>query len=184
MSSMLETAVFGGGCFWCTEAIFQRVRGVHSVTPGYAGGKMVNPSYEKVSMGTTGHAEVIKIEFDPQLISYEDLVTLFFDVHDPTTKDQQGADVGPQYRSIILTTTEEQTQQAMKIKEQLEHDHVYHASITTEILPLNQFYTAEEYHKNYFVENKEQPYCQFVIAPKVKKFLERHAAIAKQDPVV
>ncbi len=184
MSSTHELAIFGGGYFWCTEAIFQRVRGVISVTPGYAGGKISNPSYEKVSMGTTGHAEVIQIEFDSTQSSYEDLVTLFFDVHDSTTKDQQGADIGTQYRSVILTTTEEQALQAMKIKVALEDSHAFRSAITTEILPLDQFYTAEEYHKNYFVENKEQPYCQFVIAPKVKKFLERHAAIATPEPTV
>lgn len=169
-----EVAVFGGGCFWCTEAIFQRVKGVVSVTPGYAGGKMENPSYEEVSSSTTGHAEVIKIEFDTNVIKYEELLDIFFHTHDPTTADQQGADVGPQYRSLILTTTPQQQEQANKMKQILTKSGEFKALIQTEIHPLGRFFSAENYHKDYYVNHPHAPYCQLVIAPKIKHFMEAY----------
>ncbi len=179
MSSNKEIAVFGGGCFWCTEAIFARVRGVLSVTSGYAGGTVDNPNYEEVSTSTTGHAEVIKLEFDPKVISYAELLDIFWHVHDPTTLNQQGADMGTQYRSIILTTSDEQRKQALASKEALDASHEYKNPIVTNIRPLDKFYTAEEYHKNYFEKHESQPYCELVIAPKIKKFLEKYGDKAK-----
>ncbi|SRR5258708_30967934 len=179
MSSSKETAVFGGGCFWCTEAIFTRVRGVLSVTSGYAGGTIVNPNYEEVSTSTTGHAEVIKIEFDPKVISYAELLDIFWHVHDPTTLNQQGADMGTQYRSIILTTSDEQQKKALASKKALDESHEYKNPVVTNIRPLDKFYTAEEYHKNYFEKHESQPYCELVIAPKIKKFLEKYGDKAK-----
>ncbi len=164
----LEIAVFGGGCFWCTEAIFQRLRGVISVSPGYSGGTVPNPTYEQVCTGTTGHAEVARIEFDPQIISYSDLLEVFFTTHDPTTKNQQGADVGPQYRSVIFYTSAAQKTAAKTILPP-------HA--VTEILPLDQFYPAENYHQNYFNSHKDAPYCQLVIAPKIRKLLDHYGRL-------
>lgn len=174
MVSKTEIAIFGGGCFWCTEAIFTRVRGVLSVESGYAGGMKEHPTYEDVSSGTTKHAEVIKITFDPTVITYPELLDIFWHVHDPTTLNQQGADVGTQYRSIILTTSSDQMSQAKLSKQTLEKSHEYKNTITTLIQPLDQFYAAEEYHKNYFETHPSQPYCELVIAPKVKKFIEKY----------
>lgn len=167
-----EQAVLGGGCFWCTEATFQMLKGVTDVTPGYAGGNDSSPTYEKVSMGSTGHAEVIKIEFDPKEISYTDLLTVFFNVHDPTQLNRQGADVGVQYRSVILYTTGAQKETAESFIRNLESQKAYEAPIRTEIKKLEKFYPAEEYHKNYFKKNPDKAYCQIVIQPKVEK-LER-----------
>jgi peptide-methionine (S)-S-oxide reductase len=169
-----EIAVFGSGCFWCSEAIFQRLRGVKTVTSGYAGGTVDNPSYEDVSTGRTQHAEVVKLEFDPSIIKYEDLLDIFWHIHDPTTLNKQGADVGTQYRSIILTTTKEQEKTANEMKKTLDHSKEFKDSIVTEIKPLTTFFTAEDYHKNYFIEHPEASYCQLVIAPKVKHFLEKY----------
>lgn len=164
---MTETAVFGGGCFWCTEAVFRRLIGVSTVTSGYAGGQTDNPDYESVSTGTTGHAEVIQIEFDPNIISYQTLLEVFFTVHDATQKDRQGADVGTQYRSIILTTSQEQLEQAeKKVKEQ-------GSKITTQVAPLEKFYTAEQYHHAYYDRNPTQPYCLLTIVPKLDKVQEK-----------
>lgn len=170
-----ETAVFGGGCFWCTEAIFVRVKGVTSVVSGYAGGSTDNPTYDDVSSSTTGHAEVIKVNFDPSIISYSDLLDIFFHIHDPTSLNQQGADMGTQYRSIILTTSPEQQTEAQDYKEKLEKSHEFKNRIVTLIQSLATFYTAEEYHAQYFEKHASQPYCELVIAPKVKKFLEKFA---------
>ena len=175
----METAVFGCGCFWCTEAIFLKVRGVNSVVSGYAGGKVEKPSYERVSMGTTGHAEVIKIEFDPTVISYEELLDIFWHVHDPTTLNRQGADVGTQYRSIILYTTEEQRRTAEKSLSNMNKSGEFSKPIITEIKPLEHFYDAESYHQNYFENNSLNPYCQVVIAPKLSHFLEKYAKKVK-----
>jgi peptide-methionine (S)-S-oxide reductase len=175
----LETAIFGGGCFWCTEAIFQRVKGVVTVTPGYAGGHNPNPTYEQVSAGTTNHAEVIKLEFDPSIISYPELLDIFWHVHDPTTLNKQGADEGTQYRSVIFYTTETQRSQAENSMQQVQLSGEYSKSLVTEIKKCDNFFTAEEYHKNYFNENANQPYCQLVIAPKLEKFLEKYADKAK-----
>jgi len=168
-----EYAVFGGGCFWCTEAVFQRLKGVKSVMPGYAGGATPNPSYELVCTGRTGHAEVIRIEFDPAEISYADLLEVFFATHDPTTKDRQGNDHGTQYRSIILYASDDQKQAAEEAIRKFAPD--FPAPIVTEIKPLGVFYPAEDYHQNYFNENGAQPYCSFVISPKLAKFRKKFA---------
>jgi methionine-S-sulfoxide reductase len=168
-----ESAVFGGGCFWCTEAVFQRLRGVKSVTSGYAGGSMPNPSYEQVSSGWTGHAEVTKIEFDPGVTSYANLLEVFFATHDPTTKDRQGNDRGTQYRSIILYADEKQKKEAEEAIREFQPD--FPAPIVTEVKPLADFYPAEDYHQNYYNENGSQPYCSFVISPKLAKFRKKFA---------
>lgn len=169
-----ETAVFGGGCFCCTETLFKLVRGVQSVVSGYAGGARQNPSYEQVSSGATGHAEVIKIEFDPQQISYDELLDIFWHVHNPTTLNQQGADVGSQYRSIILYTSDDQQKKATAAKQAIEKSGEFHSPVVTQIQKLDTFYTAEEYHQNYFANNPAQPYCNFVIAPKLHEFLDKY----------
>lgn len=175
-----EIAVFGGGCFWCTEAVFTMLKGVASVTSGYAGGSVANPSYEDVSSGRTGHAEVIKIEYDPSQISYQDLLAVFFATHDPTTLNRQGNDVGTQYRSIILYTSEDQKQLAMHYIQDLEKSSPGGAPLVTEVNPLGEFYEAEEYHKNYYAQNKSQPYCQVIISPKVKKAQVQFAELLKK----
>lgn len=170
-----DTAIFGGGCFWCTEAVFQRLKGISKVISGYAGGYTENPTYGDVSDGLTGHAEVIQIEFDPKEITYNELLDIFFHVHDPTTLNKQGADAGTQYRSIILYTSEEQKQQAEEMLKKLKESKEFDSPIVTEIKPLQKFYTAEEYHQNYYNTNQNQPYCQIVITPKVNKFLQKYA---------
>lgn len=175
MNSKVEIAIFGGGCFWCTEAIFSRVKGVVSVTSGYAGGTTVNPTYDDVSSGATGHAEVIRIEFDPNIITYMELLDIFWHVHDPTSLNQQGADIGTEYKSIILTTSSQQLEQATESMKKLDDSHEYKNRIVTRILPLEKFYTAEQYHAHYFENHATQPYCELVIAPKIKKFLEKYA---------
>ena len=172
---MTEIAIFGGGCFWCTEAIFLKVKGVESVVSGYAGGTVENPSYERVSSGRTGHAEVIKILFNPSVISYEELLDIFWHVHDPTSLNQQGADVGTEYRSVIIYTSDEQKKKAEEVLKQISNSGEFKRPIVTEILKLDRFYDAESYHKNYFENNSLQPYCQLVIAPKLAHFLEKYA---------
>ncbi len=172
-------ATFAGGCFWCTEAIFKRLRGVSSVLPGYAGGDKENPTYEQVISGNTGHAESIQIEFDPEKISYHDLVYVFFRLHDPTTLNRQGNDVGAQYRSIVFYHDEEQKKTAHEVKDKLEKDKVYQDKIVTEIIPYVHFYPAEEYHQDYFARNSSQPYCQYVIDPKVRKLLDEYKEYLK-----
>jgi peptide-methionine (S)-S-oxide reductase len=172
-----EVAVFGGGCFWCTEAVFVMLRGVHAVLPGYAGGIKSNPTYEEVSSGSTGHAEVIKINYDPTQVSYRDLLTVFFGSHDPTTLNRQGADSGTQYRSIILTTSDAQAREAETFIKELNDSHKDGAPIVTEIKPLEQFYSAEEYHKNYYANNPEEGYCQLVINPKLDKVKTKFAEL-------
>lgn len=179
-SNNLEVAVFGGGCFWCTEAVFSRLRGVETITSGYAGGKTANPNYFQVSEELTGHAEVIKLEFDPSVISYDQLLDIFWHVHDPTTLNQQGADVGTQYRSIILYTTDEQKQKAEAYLAQLKTSNEFRSPIVTEIKALDQFYTAEEYHQRYYERNADQPYCQVVITPKVQKLLQKYGDLVKK----
>lgn len=180
MANKIDVAVFGGGCFWCTEAVFERVRGVETVTSGYAGGKMANPSYFQVSEELTGHAEVVQLEFDPSIISYEQLLDIFWHVHDPTTLNQQGADVGTQYRSVILYTSETQKQQAEAFRAKLIETNEFRAPIVTEIKALDTFYTAEEYHQRYFDRNENQPYCQVVIDPKIKKLLAKYGELVKK----
>lgn len=179
MNSNREIAVFGGGCFWCTEAVFQRVRGVVSVQSGYAGGNTNNPTDEEVYSGRTNHAEVLKIEFDPSIIAYDELLDIFFHTHDPTTLNQQGADVGTQYRSIILTTTDEQNEFATKAIQRLADSKEFSAPIVTQVQPLKEFFNAEDYHANYYTNNENAPYCQLVIAPKLQKFLEKYKDKAK-----
>lgn len=166
-------AYFGGGCFWCTEAFFQLLRGVVNVTPGYAGGKITNPNYYEVSEGNTGHAEIIKIEYDPKKISYEDLLEVFWNVHNPTSLNRQGNDIGTQYRSIILCTDDDQYKEALLSKKQIQNSGQYEGVIVTEIDKLDKFYDAESYHKNYFINHKEEPYCQIVINPKLQKLKEK-----------
>lgn len=176
---MTQEAVFGGGCFWCTEAIFQMLKGVTSVTSGYAGGDKENPDYHSVSAGTTGHAEVIKVAFDPEVIAYETLLEVFFATHDPTTLNKQGNDVGEQYRSVILYTSDEQKNQAQEYIKKLEDAGEFPDKVVTEVQPLGDFYTAEEYHQNYYNENQDKPYCQIVISPKIQKFKEKHPELLK-----
>jgi len=167
---VMETATLGGGCFWCLEAIYRELRGVEKIVSGYSGGSMPNPSYEEVSTGTTGHAEVVQITFDPGIISFRELLEVFFTIHDPTTLNRQGADVGTQYRSLILYHTPEQKAVAQEVIAELEEAKVWGAPIVTEVVPFKAFYQAEEYHQEYFERNPHQPYCRLVIAPKVAKF--------------
>lgn len=174
-----EIAVFGGGCFWCTEAVFKMLKGVSSVASGYAGGTMDNPSYEDVSGGATGHAEVIKIEFDPQAISFNDLLAVFFGTHDPTSLNKQGNDVGEQYRSVVLYTTPEQKKQAEDYIKELNESSKEGKPIVTEVKPLEKFFEAEDYHHDYYEKNKDKPYCQVVINPKLKKAKEQFAQLLK-----
>ena len=166
----LEKATFGEGCFWCSEAIFKRVKGVKSVVVGYAGGTDANPSYEEVCTGRTGHAEVSQITFDPKEVSYDELLKIFWKTHDPTTLNKQGADVGTQYRSVIFYHSEEQKEKAEHYKEELNKSGAYSNPIVTQIVPFKNFYKAEDYHQDYFEKNPTQGYCSFVIAPKVEKF--------------
>jgi peptide-methionine (S)-S-oxide reductase len=164
-----ETAVFGGGCFWCTEAVFQQLKGVVSVEPGYAGGTTGKPTYESVSSGTSGHAEVVRVVFDPTQISYRDLLTVFFASHDPTTPNQQGNDVGPQYRSLVLFTTPEQGDTARRFIQELEDSAIEGGAIVTQVSPLEDFYLAEPEHQQFYERNPNQAYCQLVINPKLEK---------------
>lgn len=174
-----QLIVFGGGCFWCTEAVFTMLKGVISVESGYAGGATKNPTYEQICNGDTGHAEVIKTEYDADVISLETLLTVFFASHDPTTKNRQGNDVGTQYRSIILYENEEQKTIAEKFVAELNASHEKGAPITTEIKILDAFYPAEDYHKNYYEQNKNQAYCQVVINPKLAKVQKEFAKLLK-----
>ena len=166
-----ETAILAGGCFWCLEAVFDRLRGVQSVESGYIGGHVKNPAYREVCAGTTGHAEAVRITFDPAEISFADLLEVFFAIHDPTTKDRQGNDVGTQYRSAIFYTSDEQKRAAEEKIKQLSG--AFAAPIVTEVAPATAFYEAEGYHQEYFENNPAQPYCQMVVAPKVRKALEK-----------
>jgi len=166
----LQKATFGSGCFWCTEAIFENLNGVHSVISGYAGGQVLNPTYEEVCTGTTGHAEVTQITYDPSIISYDELLEVFWKTHDPTTLNRQGNDVGPQYRSIIFYHNDEQKQLAEKYKAELDKSGAWDNPIITEISPLTSYFSAENYHQDYYNNNPNQGYCAFVIAPKLEKF--------------
>lgn len=166
MKRKTETVVFGGGCFWCTEAVFGMLRGIAGVASGYAGGQAANPTYERVSTGTTGHAEVLKIDFYPEEISFHDLLTVFFASHDPTTRNRQGADVGTQYRSIILYTTEEQKKEAEAYIQEIDNPK---RPIVTEVKKFEHFYPAEEYHHQYYANHPDQPYSQVIIQPKIEK---------------
>lgn len=170
MGKNLEKATLGGGCFWCTEAVYLELKGVADVKPGYSGGHVKNPSYREVCNETTGHAEVVQITFDPAIVNYTEILEVFFVTHDPTTLNRQGNDVGTQYRSAIFYHSEQQKQTAQKVIELLTKDKVYNKPIVTEVTAFSAFYPAEDYHVNYFARNKNQPYCQFVVAPKVEKF--------------
>ncbi len=176
----MKTAVFGGGCFWCTEAVFQMLKGVSKVESGYAGGKTEKPSYEAVSSGSTGHAEVIRVTYDPAVITYDDLLTVFFGSHDPTTPNRQGADVGEQYRSVILYQTPEEKGVAERISREIQESLTDGTRVVTQIVPLEQFFPAESYHQNYFKENTSAPYCQIIIEPKIEKVKKRFAELVKQ----
>jgi peptide-methionine (S)-S-oxide reductase len=166
--STSETAILGGGCFWCLEAVYLEARGVTRVESGYMGGPAPNPTYEQVCAGTTGHAEVVRLEFDPKVISYRDILEIFFTIHDPTTLNRQGNDVGTQYRSVIFFTSPEQEATARKVMAEMAA--VWDAPIVTQVLPLDTWYKAEDYHQNYFAQHPLQGYCAFVVAPKVAKF--------------
>jgi len=170
-----EVILLGGGCFWCTEAVFQRLEGVESVVSGYAGGLIEHPSYQQICTGKTGHAEVIKVTFDPEIISLETLLEVFWATHDPTTLNRQGADVGPQYRSAIFYLNEYQRELAEKMKAELNLSGVFDSPLVTEITAFSNFYPAENYHQEYYNQNGMQPYCQFVVKPKVDK-LKKHFA--------
>jgi len=172
-----EETVFGGGCFWCTEAVFKMLRGVVSVFPGYAGGTKKNPTYDEVSDGATGHAEVIRIEYDPGKISFRDLLTVFFATHDPSTPNRQGNDVGTQYRSIILYTSVAQKEEALRFIEEVNASSKEGNRAVTEVKPLEVFYKAESYHKDYFERNPENRYCQLVINPKLEKVQKKFAEL-------
>jgi len=175
----LETAVFGGGCFWCTEAVFKMLKGVTSVLPGYAGGIKPNPTYEEVTSGDTGHAEVVQIIYDPAQVAYTTLLTILFASHDPTTKNRQGNDVGTQYRSVIFYTTEQQKEEAEQFIKELNASSKAGKPIITEVQPLDKFYEAENYHRDYFAKNPGNPYCEAVINPKLEKVNKEFAKLLK-----
>lgn len=168
----LKTATFGGGCFWCTEAVFQNLKGVRKVVSGYMGGTTENPTYMEICNGDTGHAEVIQVEFDDEEVSFDDLLLVFFKTHNPTTLNRQGNDVGTQYRSVIFYHDQEQKQQANDMIDRLTRELVYEKPIITEVAPVMDFYKAEDYHQNYYNDNPNKPYCAFVIQPKLNKFIE------------
>ena len=177
----METATLAGGCFWCTEAILKRLKGVTSVESGYSGGQMDNPNYDKVSMGTTGHAEAVQITFDPNIISYATLLDVFWKLHDPTTLNKQGADVGTQYRSVIFYHTDEQKKIAEKSKSELEKSGIYYDPIVTQIVPFEKFYKAEDYHQEYYYTNATNPYCRIVIDPKITKLYKDFSSLVKEE---
>jgi peptide-methionine (S)-S-oxide reductase len=176
-----EIATLGGGCFWCLEAVFKELRGVTELMSGYAGGNVPNPNYRQVCTGTTGHAEVVQVRFDPAELSYADLLRVFFTIHDPTTKDRQGNDIGPQYRSIILTHSDVQAAAARTVMQEITESKIWPAPIVTEIVPLKAFYPAEEEHYDYFARNPWTGYCQVVVAPKVAKFRKQFADRLKRQ---
>lgn len=173
--AQLDTASFGAGCFWCVEAVFQNLKGVATVESGYAGGKISNPTYKEVCSGLTGHAEICRITYDPKVVSYKELLEVFWKVHDPTTLNQQGNDRGTQYRSVVFYYNDEQRKEAEFYKAELDKSGAYSGKIVTEISPMAPFYKAENYHQNYFNENGDQPYCVFVVKPKVEKFKKAFA---------
>jgi len=169
-----EVATIASGCFWCIEAIFNEVDGIEKVVSGYTGGKTINPLYSEVCSGATGHAEAVQLTFDPGRISFEQILRIFFSIHDPTTLNRQGADVGTQYRSAIFYHNEEQKAVAEQVIQELSSENVWDSPIVTEVVPFNKFYAAEDYHQKYFEENRDQAYCQMVIAPKLVKFRKRY----------
>src|SRR3989344_3767195 len=176
-----ETAVFGGGCFWCTEATFSMFKGVLSVIPGYTGGIKVKPTYEEVSGGNTGHTEVIQVQFDPSIITYDDLLTVFFAVHDPTQRGGQGNDIGTQYKSAVFYASAAQKDAAEKLLAELTETKAYEKPVVTEVCPLGVFYPAEQDHREYYKRNTDAPYCQIVIAPKLKRLQDRFFALLRHE---
>jgi peptide-methionine (S)-S-oxide reductase len=172
--SRTDVATLGGGCFWCLEAVYQELRGVEKVESGYSGGHVTNPTYREVCSETTGHAEVVQVTFDPDMVSYRDILEVYFTIHDPTTLNRQGADVGTQYRSVIFYHDDEQRRVAEAVISDLESEGLWRDPIVTEVVPFDEFYVAEEYHQDYFRNNGFQPYCQVIIAPKVAKFRKQH----------
>lgn len=180
MNEELQVATLGSGCFWCTEAFFLKLNGVESVVSGYSGGKVKNPTYREVCTGLTGHAEVVQVMFNPKMISYEEILEVFWNTHDPTTLNKQGADEGTQYRSAVFYHTEEQKKIAEEYKIQLDKSGVYKNRIVTEITPFSIFYPAEDYHQNYYALNPNQGYCQYVIRPKVEKFNKQYGSKLKK----
>ncbi|MBN8547879.1 MAG: peptide-methionine (S)-S-oxide reductase MsrA [Deltaproteobacteria bacterium] len=179
MTKKTETLTVGGGCFWCIEATFQSFRGVEKVESGYAGGTTKNPTYDEVGMGTTQHAEVVQITFDPAVISVQQLLTVFFHAHDPTTKNRQGGDVGPQYRSIILYADEGQRLAAETVMKEITAQKIWKDPLVTEVVPLSDFYRAEDYHQDYYANNPSKGYCALVIAPKLQKIRKEFHALLK-----
>ena len=181
MNDNSETATLANGCFWCSEAIFKRLKGVKSVVPGYSGGIVKDPSYNQVCTGNTGHAESIQVEFDPKIIPYERILDIFWHTHDPTTLNRQGNDVGTQYRSAIFYHSQEQKEIADKSKKELEKEGFFKSPIVTEISPFGNFYVAEDYHKNYYENNQDAPYCSFIISPKVSKLLMKYGNAVQEQ---
>lgn len=182
MSNQFETVTLAGGCFWCLEAVYDEVKGILSVESGYANGHVKNPSYQDVCKGNTGHAEAIQIKFDPSIISFRDLLNVFFTIHDPTTLNRQGADVGTQYRSAIFHHTPEQKAIAEQTISELTAQEIWSNPIVTEVEAIKDFYVAEDYHQEYFARNQNQPYCQVVVAPKVAKFRKHYLEMLKKQP--
>ena len=183
MNTNLQTASLAGGCFWCLEAVYDEIKGVQGVESGYAGGQMDNPSYREVCNGNTGHAEVVQVHFDPNVVSYRDLLNVFFAIHDPTTLNRQGADVGTQYRSAIFYHDEEQKKTAEELIKDLNAQKIWDRPIVTQVEKLDKFYLAEDYHQEYFARNPYQPYCMAVVAPKVSKFRKHFLELLKKQPV-
>ena len=181
MNDNTEIATLANGCFWCSEAIFKRLKGVESVLPGYAGGTVKNPSYDEVCMENTGHAESIQVKFDPKILSFEKILNIFWHTHNPTTLNRQGNDIGTQYRSAIFFHDDKQKEIAEKSKKDLEQSGLYKDRIVTEITPFKNFYIAEDYHKNYYDKHQEAPYCNFVIDPKIHKLLEQYRNDVKEE---
>ncbi len=175
----IEMLTLGGGCFWCLEAVFQGIRGVESVVSGYAGGNTQNPDYDQICSGSTGHAEVVQLRFDSDIVSVQKLLDLFFIIHDPTTLNRQGADVGSQYRSVIFYHTDSQKQEAETLIRKFESEKIWNAPIVTQVLPVPHFYPAEEYHQDYYRNHSMQGYCQAVISPKLAKLRQQHRSLLK-----
>ena len=180
MTSALETATLGAGCFWCVEAVFDDLKGVQSVESGYMGGRTVNPTYEDICTGSTGHAEVVQVNFDPAVVSFTDILRVFFTVHDPTTLNRQGNDSGTQYRSAIFYHSDAQQAGAREVIAEVTKEGLYSGQVVTEVTPASTYYIAEAYHQEYFAHNPGQPYCMFVVAPKVSKFRKKYAARLKK----
>ena len=183
MNTNLQTATLAGGCFWCLEAVYDEIKGVQGVESGYAGGHMDNPTYRAVCNGDTGHAEVVQVHFDPNIVSYRDLLNVFFAIHDPTTLNRQGADTGTQYRSAIFYHDDEQKKIAEELIRDLNAQKIWDRPIVTEVTKLDQFYMAEDYHQEYFANNPYQPYCMAVVSPKVSKFRKHFIELLKKQPV-